>query len=184
VEQTFAFVERAAGLLDNPTLLPGRVVRWAFQGLLADLAQVQGGLGASPDPFVREAASHFLKVTQSYAPGLFHCYDGADLPRTNNALEQYFGSYRYHERRTNGRKVSTPGTVVRGSVRLIASAVSRLRPLTAADLRPRSLLAWRRLRSELDQRQETRRQQRRFRRDPKAYLASVEASVLKATLPT
>jgi hypothetical protein len=124
-----------------------------------------------------------MKVTQNYAPGLFHCYDQADLPRTNNDLEQYFGSYRYHERRTNGRKASTPGTVVRGSVRLIASAVSRLRPITAADLGPRSLLAWPRLRHELDQRQETRRQQRRFRRDPEAYLAAVEEQLLKATLP-
>jgi len=184
VEQTFAWVERAAALLDNETQQPARVVRWAYQGLLADLAQVRSGLWASPDPFVRDAAAHFLKVTASYQPGLFACYDLADLPRTNNDLEQYFGSYRYHERRTHGRKVGTPGTVVRGSVRLIASAVSRLRPLTAADLRPRSVSAWRQLRRELDQRQETRRQQRRFRHDPNAYLAAVEERLLKATLPT
>jgi len=33
--------------------------------------------------------STFRKVTTSYWPGLFHCYDQADLPRTNNDLEQY-----------------------------------------------------------------------------------------------
>ena len=28
--------------------------------------------------------STFCKVTASYWPGLFHCYDLPDLPRTNN----------------------------------------------------------------------------------------------------
>lgn len=35
----------------------------------------------------------------SYGANLFHCYQIADLPRTNNALKQVFGSLRYHERR-------------------------------------------------------------------------------------
>ena len=30
---------------------------------------------------------HFLKVFRSYWPGLFHCYDVEDLPRTNNNLD-------------------------------------------------------------------------------------------------
>lgn len=32
------------------------------------------------------AIEQFLKVTSSFAPGLFQCYDVGDLPRTNNAL--------------------------------------------------------------------------------------------------
>ena len=48
-------------------------------------------------------------------------YDVAGLPRANNDLERFFGSYRYHERRCSGRKVACPGTVVRGSVRLVAA---------------------------------------------------------------
>jgi hypothetical protein len=40
------------------------------------------------------AKQHFLKVTQSYWSGLFACYDDPELPRTNNALEQFFGSFR------------------------------------------------------------------------------------------
>ena len=32
------------------------------------------------------AISQFLKVTMSYWPGLFHCYDVADLPRTDNEM--------------------------------------------------------------------------------------------------
>jgi hypothetical protein len=35
---------------------------------------------------------HFLKVTRSYWSGLFRCYDIKGLPRTNNDLEQVFGS--------------------------------------------------------------------------------------------
>lgn len=53
----------------------------------------------------------FLKVTESYWSGLFHCYDVADLPRTNNDLEHVFGSTRYHERRATGRKQASPGMV-------------------------------------------------------------------------
>ena len=75
-------------------------------------------------------------MTRSYWPGLFRCYEVEGLPRTNNDLEQFFGSYRYHERRCSGRKVACPGTVVRGSVRLVAAAATRLRPIEAADLVP------------------------------------------------
>jgi len=182
VEQMNAWVERAAALLDNAHALPGFVVRWAYQGLLTDLARVRRQPTA--DPQVKAAAHHFLKVSASYGAGLFHCYDQADLPRTNNDLEQYFGSYRYHQRRASGRKVGGASLVLRGSVRLVASTVTRHRPVAAQDLRPQSLEAWRRLRQQLEQRQETRRQQRRFRRDPQAYLAAVEERLLKSTLPT
>ena len=58
------------------------------------------------------ALGTFRKVTRSYWPGLFHCDDVADLPRTDNDLEQLFGSHRYHERRSSGRKVASPGLVV------------------------------------------------------------------------
>jgi hypothetical protein len=58
------------------------------------------------------------------------------LPRTNNDLEQFFGAYRYHERQASGRKVASPGTVVRGSVRIIAAAATRLRAVSAVGLVP------------------------------------------------
>src|SRR5262249_52409471 len=34
------------------------------------------------------------RVSRSYWPGLFACYEVADLPRTNNDLEHFFGSHR------------------------------------------------------------------------------------------
>jgi hypothetical protein len=123
-------------------------------------------------------------VTKSYWPGLFRCYDVDGLPRTNNGLEQFFGSYRDHERRSSGRKVACPGTVVRGSVRLVAGAATRLRPIGVVDLAPSDLSGWRDLRGRLEQRRKVRTLGRRFRSDPNAYLKSLEASLINQALPS
>jgi len=80
--------------------------------------------------------------------------------------------------------VASPGTVVRGPARLVAAVATRLHRPTGADLRPRSLEAWRQLRSRLEFRHEARRKQLRFRRDPNAYLAEIEARLLKPPLLT
>jgi hypothetical protein len=126
---------------------------------------------------------HFLKVTRSYWPGLFRCYEVEDLPRTNNDLEQFFGSYRYHERRASGRKVACPETVVRGSVRVVASAATHLRPIGTEDLVPSDPKAWRELRGSLERRQAVRTLGRRFRRDPATYLRSLEETLINQALP-
>jgi hypothetical protein len=153
-------------------------VRRRYRGLVAALARHAGQAGG-----LGPGLGQFRKVTRSYWPGLFRCYDVAGLPRTNNDLEQFFGSYRYHERRASGRKVACPGTVVRGSVRLVAAAATRLRAIGVADLMPSDLGAWRELRGSLERRQEVRTLGRRFRRDPVAYLRSLEDSLIKAALP-
>ena len=127
---------------------------------------------------------HFRKVTRSYWPGLFACYTVPELPRTNNDLEQFFGAYRYHDRRTTGRKVASPGLVLNGSVGIIAAAATRLHPYSAAELAPENVKAW----QELRQARETRRQQRtlrrRFRRDPASYLAKLESELTPANFAT
>ena len=129
------------------------------------------------------AIGQFLKVTTSYWPGLFQCYEVAGLPPTNNALEQFFGTARHHERRTTGRKRAAPGMVLRGSVRLVTAVATQAQPVNADQLRPADPVAWRTLRQELDQRQQARQAQLRFRRDPGAYLAEAEAALLQLTLP-
>jgi hypothetical protein len=128
--------------------------------------------------------AHFRKATRSYRPYLFARYDVEGLPRTNNELEQSFGSYRYHERRRRGRKVACPGTVVRGSVRLVAAATTRLRPVEPGELAPRDLAAWRELRASLERRRAVRALGRRFRHDPDAYLKSLEDMLINQALPT
>jgi hypothetical protein len=129
------------------------------------------------------AVSHFRKVTRSYWRGLFRCYEQLELPRTNNELEQCFGSVRYHERRVNGRKGAGSGLVVRGRVRLVAAVVTQRQRLNAEELRLRDRGAWRELRQDLEYRQEARRRQLRFRRDPQAYLHQLEELLLKVSLP-
>ena len=130
------------------------------------------------------AVTHFHKVPASYWPGLFHCYDVPALPRTNNALEQYFGSARYHERRATGRKGASPGLVVRGAGRVVAAVATRCQTFDAVALRPAALATWRTLRRQLQTRQEARGAQRRFRRDPDADLAALEHALSRASLPT
>ena len=129
------------------------------------------------------AVDQFQKVTASYWPGLFHCYDVPDLPRTNNELEQYFGSARYHERRASGRKGASPGLVVRGAGRVVAAVASHDQPFADTDLRPTDLTRWRVLRRQLETRQAARCAQRRFRRDPDGYLAALEEALFRASLP-
>src|SRR5207302_11433436 len=129
------------------------------------------------------AVGHFLKVTRSYWPGLLHCDSVPDLPRTNNDLEQFFGAYRSHERRATGRKAASPAVVLRGAVRLVACAATRLRPFTSEELAPDTVSAWQELRHALETRRHQRTQRRRFRREPATYLGKLEAQLLQLSLP-
>jgi hypothetical protein len=130
------------------------------------MAQAQGRLG--------NAVDRFLKVTGSYRPGLFHYLEAPGLPATNNGLEQSFGAQRHHERRTTGRKVAAPSLVVRGPVRILAATLTRLAPVSAADLAAVDVATWRQTRERLRQRHHARVMRARFRRNPAAYLADLE----------
>jgi len=138
------------------------------------MAEQKAAVGA-----LSQAIDHFLHITAHFAAGLFHCYDVPDLPRTNNDLEQCFGSVRYHERRASGRRGAIPGWVVRGAVRILAGLVTKRRARERADLQPADHQAWRRLREHLRYRREARRRQWRFRKHPAAYLADIEARLLQ-----
>ena len=175
----YEWVHQVARLLENKDGLTSREVRQRMDALLAEIRGDQATVGT-----LQPAVAHFLKVSASYWPGLFYCYDVPGVPRTNNGLEQYFGSARYHQRRANGRIHATAATVVRGSVRVLASTASRLHRFGEYELRHPNLGRWRDLRHALELRQEARRQQGRFRKDPAAYLAALEAGLLKPSLPS
>ena len=100
------------------------------------------------------------------------------LPRTNNDLEHCFGVARVHERRATGRRGAIPGVVVRGSVRVMTAVVTKEQSFSAEELRPSDYQRWRDLRAHLQQCEETRRRQFRFRKDPASYLAALEAQLL------
>jgi hypothetical protein len=178
IRVAYGWVHQAAHLLTTGAGQDVCTLRRAYRGLLAEMHHERATVGA-----LAPAIAHFRAVTESYWPGLFHCYQVADLPRTNNDLEQFFGSARHHERRVSGRKVATPTLVIRGAVRLVAAVATRLKPPTPTQLRPTDITAWQTLRADLEYRHEARRAQLRFRRDPSAYLAQLEATFLQASLP-
>jgi hypothetical protein len=179
IRQAYTWVHGAATILDNAEGLSSDEVRSHLRTLLYQMRQARDQAGA-----LVAAITQFRAVSMSHWAGLFHCYEVADIPRTNNDLEHFFGSARYHERRASGRKVASPGLVVRGAVRVVAAVACQGRHFTAADLQPRSVQDWRELRATLERRQESRRRQLRFRRDPDAYLAALEAVLLKPSLPS
>jgi hypothetical protein len=174
----YAWVWQAAHILGGQGASSAAQARRQLGGLLGAVARHRAAAG-----YLAGAVQHFLRVTRSYWPGLFHCYGVADLPRTNNALEQFFGSHRYHERRASGRKGASPALVPRGEARLLAAAATRLRPQAAADLAGVDRARWAELRRGLEARRHRRTQRRRFRRDPQAFLRQLEDQLLKSALP-
>jgi hypothetical protein len=178
VHVTYGWVHRAAHILKNEVRLSAAAVKRRLQGLLGAMARHRAKAGA-----LAPAVDHFLKVSHSYWPGLFHCYSVPELPPTNNDLEQFFGAHRYHERRATGRKGASPALVLRGAVQLVAYAATRLRPFTGEELAPGQTQTWQELRQRLETRRQQRTQRRRFRRTPAAYLAKLEADLLQLILP-
>jgi hypothetical protein len=173
IATAFNWVHQIATLLDNDAQLDGQSVRDTLEQLLQVMEQCKTQAGS-----LASGIDHFLKVTRSYAPGLFHCYDIDGLPRTNNDLEQLFGSWRHHQRRCTGRKVAPTSLVVRGSVQIVAAIATRLRSFTASDLATVSIEAWQSVRADLNHYQHKRHQQRHFRRSPATYLAALEQKLL------
>lgn len=178
VRVAYRWVHQAAHLLSNEEQQPAGAVKRRLGGLLGAMMRHRGAAGA-----LVPALEHFLKVSRSYWPGLFHCYEVPDLPRTNNDLEQCFGAHRYHERRATGRKGASPALVLRGSVQLIAAMATRLHAFAAWELAPEEVRDWKALRRELDTRRHRRTLRRRFRHHPDAYLAELETALVKLSLP-
>ena len=175
----FDFVHRAAHILSNPKQQRSpSAVRRRYRALLRTMRRPTKKAGR-----LETAITHFLKVTESYWRGLFHCFDIPDLPRTNNDREQLFGSTRHHERRCTGRQAASPSLVLRGSVRIVAGLGTRHRRFQGKELAPGSLETRQTLRAGLERRRHTRTPLQRFRRDPEAYLRQLEALLLKRTLP-
>ena len=75
--------------------LPAKKVRRRLVQLLVRMRRAAAMTG---EPSVRAGLKQFLKVTKSYWPGLFGCYDVRGGPAADEQhLEHTFGSHRYHE---------------------------------------------------------------------------------------
>jgi len=102
-----------------------------------------GDLGHLPDlsPPLDAFRRHLDKVSMSYWPGLFHCYDLQHLPRTNNGLESHFRDTKRQLLRTTGQKGQTRRALQRtGAWELLprppteAQRLGALRQVPQADL--------------------------------------------------
>lgn len=103
-----------------------------------------GDLGHLPDlsPPLDAFRCHLDKVSLSYWPGLFHCYDWQNLPRTDNGLESHFRDTKRQLLRTTGQKRQTRHALQRtGAWELLprppteAQRLTALRQVPQADLR-------------------------------------------------
>lgn len=179
IEQAYALVHQAAHVLANHDQESGEIVRERYEQVLSTIRELRAAEGP-----LRSAFETFLKKTESYWPGLFHCYEVPDLPRTNNDLEHCFGSVRYGERRASGRRGAIAALVVRGPVRVLTALALQRQCFLPRALAFADLEAWYSMREQLAFRREARRKQLRFRKNPEAYLAALEEVLLKIGLPS
>jgi hypothetical protein len=177
LQVVYAWVWRAAHFLGDKGAGTAAGARRQLGGLLGAMQRHRAAASS-----LASAVNHFVKVSRSYWPGLFHCYEVEGLPRTNNDLEHFFGRHRYHERRASGRKGASPGLVLRGEARLLAAAATRQHSYTAAELAGVDHERRRELRQRLESRRQRRVHRRRFRRDPRAYLQALEEQLLQSAL--
>ena len=172
------WIHQTATILDNEEELPVFFVQQRFGAWMIFMSDHKAQLGSLAD-----SINHLLKITRSYWSGLFHCYRVENLPKTNNDLEQVFGSFRHHQRRTTGRKKAPASLLIRGESRLMAAIVTQIKTFTATDLATVDLIAWQEQRSNLELLRQKRLQQRRFRRDPEDYLLKLETQLIQSILP-
>jgi mutator family transposase len=112
---------------------------------------------------------HLDTVSQSYWPGLFHCYDVPDLPRTNNALESHFRETRRRLLRITGQKGLTQRTLHRqGAWELLPRPPTESQLLDAVCQTPPEALAQERQRFAAH-RQRFRVQSRSLRQTPAPF---------------
>jgi Transposase, Mutator family len=88
----------------TPTVEPARSSAQVAQELEDVLAQL-----SPPDEsaLLQAFRQHLLKVSRSYWPGLFYCYDHPDIPRTNNGMESHFRETQRRLLRTTGQRGQT-----------------------------------------------------------------------------
>ena len=104
LEQGAVWLRDIADLLGppgEPAVSSAQVSSW-LQGYLSSLIRqdVESSL-------LSDFALHLHTVSQSYWPGLFHCYEVEGLSRTNNDLESHFRDTQHRLLRITGQKGGT-----------------------------------------------------------------------------
>ena len=117
--------------------------------------------------------THLVALTERYAPGLFHCYLIPGLPRTNNDLESLFGAVRRRTLCTVGPYRAQQLLHDYGAWLLFEKVLAEHPQLER--LHRISLDDFRQERQRMRRHQTSRTADRRFRRQPQAYLAALES---------
>ncbi len=122
---------------DDPSAVTGQQVARQLRAYLDDLLTLTD-LPSRLDAF----RQHLDKVSTNYWPGLFHCYDIEELPRTNNNLESHFRDTQRRLLRTTGQKGLTRRTLQRtGAWELLPRPPTETRCLLALREVPMDQLA-------------------------------------------
>ena len=133
------------------------------------------------NPTLLAFRQHLRALTKRYAPGLFHCYDIPGLPRTNNDLESLFGRLRRLTNRTSGRQAKQR-LHEQGAWLLFDLVEDECKQVQRLQRVP--LTEWRNERQRMQTHLATFTADRRFRRQPAAYLTELEMQAAEiATMP-
>jgi len=174
IEQAYRGVHRAAFILSNHEESSATQVRTEYEALLQEMVDHQATVGS-----LACAIEQFLNVTKSFAPGLFHSYDVPDLPPPTMIWNS-----------VSDRCVTMSDAPSDDAAPFLdwwcaALFVWLLRlPRGSPALPPRHYgcgitNCGVRSGERLTYRQEARRRQFRFRKDPLAYLTQIEARLLQ-----
>jgi hypothetical protein len=166
------------GVGTRPSVVVQRRVQTHLEQLDADVA-----CGRVSD-WLREPVLHVGVVLRRLSAGLYHCYDLPALPRTDNALEQFYRRVKTEQRRITGRKRADAFVVRVGGFAVYATASSA----TAEDVIRQQLalvpaVDWQQQRALLRQTQARQTKMHRFRLRRAAYLTDLEARWTALSLP-
>ncbi len=126
--------------------------------------------------WLHQPIEHLRVVLLRLGDGLYHCYDVPGLPRTDNALEQFYRRAKSGERRITGHRRSDNFVVRVGGFAVYAIAASGLSESELAQhLAGVPAAKWQSERAVLRANQERQAKMRRFRLHREAYLADLEA---------
>jgi hypothetical protein len=147
------------------------------QQVEAQLARIETALTTGQlAAWLRPALTHLVAVLRRLGDGLYHCYDVPDLPRTDNAMEQFYRRVKACERRITGHRRSDQFVMRVGAGAVYAVAADAdgeaalLRQIAGV-----GATAWQAERASLRAHQARQTTMRRFRLRREAFLTGLEA---------
>ena len=146
---------------------PGsQTVQQELESMFAELTQQ-----SKTCPLAGRLERRWRSMSQTWLPGILHCYDIPGLPRSNLDLESTFGTLRRGQRRTSGRKETSPVRIFGpGEIVLLSVKDQDILPLLQSV--PAEVYWSQRRRQE--EREEPHRWLTRLHRDPVRALAQVD----------